>query len=390
MFDVMGDATAQVLTQAGVTAPLFLLVLLGYGLTRYGQWPTAAADALTRFVFAVAIPAYLFTLMSGFSKLPSVDARLLIAYFGGGLAVFVAARIFSSRAFRMDGAQQSVFGVGTIFSNSVLLGIPLAQATLGEEVLPAVSLVIVFNSFVLWTLVTVSVEWARNRDVSLGGFARTAREVVTNPVVAAILLGTVFGYTGLQMPVVVGRTLDLVSQAALPMSLIVLGMGLAEYGVREGWRISLTLTALKLAAMPIAVWADRRSACAAAHRNPCRGDAGGVAGRRQRLPDGSSVPCAGGAGGVEPRAFDRPRRADDAAGPHAGALRRRRDAAARAHNVRREAGTVVKHLHRVRNSRFSNTPNGTCLPSPASPMPSAIPPFTVAASLPPTTSSAAS
>ncbi len=250
----MTGTASQILTQAGITAPLFVLVLLGYVLTRFGQWPTAAADALTRFVFAVAIPAYLFTLMSGFSSMPRVDARLLIAYFGGALTVFVAARILSARVFGMDGAQQSVFGMGTIFSNSVLLGIPLAQATLGEEVLPAVSLVLVFNSFALWTLVTVSVEWARNRDVSFGGVARTAREVVTNPVVAGILLGTIFGYTGLPMPLVVGRTLELVSQAALPMSLIVLGMGLADYGVSDGWRISLSVTTLKLAAMPVAVW----------------------------------------------------------------------------------------------------------------------------------------
>ena len=48
----------------------------------------------------------------------------------------------------------------------------------------------VFNSLLLWTLVTVSVEWARNRDLSARGLGKTALEVVTNPVVAAILLGT--------------------------------------------------------------------------------------------------------------------------------------------------------------------------------------------------------
>ena len=37
----------------------------------------------------------------------------------------------------------SIFGVGTIFSNLVLLGIPLAKVTLGERSLPSVSLVVV-------------------------------------------------------------------------------------------------------------------------------------------------------------------------------------------------------------------------------------------------------
>jgi malonate transporter len=184
-----------------------------------------------------------------------VDWRLLIAYFGGCLLTYVLGRIIAARVFRMDGVAQSVFGMGGIFSNNVLLGIPLAKVTLGEASLPAVSLVLVFNSFLLWTLVTVSVEWARNRDLSVRGLGRTARDVVTNPVVAGILSGTAFGFTGLALPVIVDDTLSLMSQAAVPMSLIVLGMGLAEYGVREGWRPSLALSALKLAACPAAVLA---------------------------------------------------------------------------------------------------------------------------------------
>src|SRR6266481_3152643 len=43
-----------------LTAPLFILVLLGYGMTRWAGWPKPVSDALTRFVFAVGIPALLF------------------------------------------------------------------------------------------------------------------------------------------------------------------------------------------------------------------------------------------------------------------------------------------------------------------------------------------
>ena len=46
------------------------------------------------------------------------------------------------------------------------------------------SLVLVFNSLLLWILVTISIEWARTRHVSLAGFATTVKNVATNPVVA--------------------------------------------------------------------------------------------------------------------------------------------------------------------------------------------------------------
>ena len=242
---------------AGLTAPLFLLVLLGFALTRFG-WPRAAADALTRFVFSVAVPTLLFRLMSDFSRLPPVDARLLIAFFGGCLVVYAAGRLAGATLFRMDGVTQSVFAMGGIFSNNVLLGIPLAKVTLGDASLPAVSLVLVFNSFILWTLVTVSVEWARHRDFSLRGLAKTSKGVVTNPVVASILAGTAFGFLDVPLPTPIDRTLQLVSDAAVPLSLITLGMGLAEFGVLAGWRESAAIATLKLVAQPSAVYALAR------------------------------------------------------------------------------------------------------------------------------------
>jgi predicted permease len=48
------------------------------------------------------------------------------------------------------------------------------------------------------------------------GLAKTLLAVVRNPVVASILIGTAFGYTGIALPAFVDRTLDLVSQAAIP------------------------------------------------------------------------------------------------------------------------------------------------------------------------------
>jgi hypothetical protein len=241
-----------------LTAPLFLLVALGYALMRWADWPEAVSDALTRFVFAVAIPALLFRLMSDFSRLPPVDARLLIAYFGGSLLVFALGRAIASRVFGMDGVAQSVFAMGGIFSNNLLLGIPIAKVTLGDAALPVVSLVLVFNSLLLWTLVSVSVEWARTRHVSLKGFATTARNVATNPIVASIMLGTAWGWAGVPLPDVVDRTLDLIGQAAVPLSLVALGMGLAEYGIRDGLRESAAISAVKLVVQPLIVFAGAR------------------------------------------------------------------------------------------------------------------------------------
>jgi malonate transporter and related proteins len=237
-----------------LTAPLFILVLLGYAMTRWAGWPKPVSDALTRFVFAVGIPALLFRLMSDFSRLPPVDPRLLIAFFGGCFIVFALGRFIAFRVFRMDGVSQSVFALGGIFANNVMLGVPLAKVALGEASIPVVSLVLVFNALTLWTLVTISVEWARHRTMSWSGYLQAAKAVLTNPVVASILVGTGWGLAAIPLPAVVDGTLELIGQAAIPLSLIALGMGLAEYRISEGWRVSATICVLKLALQPAIVY----------------------------------------------------------------------------------------------------------------------------------------
>ncbi len=242
-----------------LSAPLFVLVLLGYLLAASGKWPKSVSDAMAKFVFAVAVPALLFRLMSDMSRLPPVDSRLLIAFFGGCLIVFVIGRVVAAWMFGLNGVQQSVFALGGIFANNVLLGVPLTKATLGEAAMPSVALILVFNSLILWTLVTVSVEWARHGELSVRGFGKTVRSVVTNPVVGSVLLGAAFGLTGMTLPAMIDAPLQLIAQSAVPLALIVLGMGLSEYGIRTGWREGLAITAIKLVVQPLVVWALARA-----------------------------------------------------------------------------------------------------------------------------------
>ena len=247
------------LRHLSLSAPLFILVLAGYATVRWAKWPSSVSDALSRFVFGLALPAMLFLMMSHFARLPAVDLRLLIAFFGACLIIFIIGRLVAWRLFGLDPIAQSVFALGGIFSNNVLLGIPLAKSLLGDAALPAVALVLVFNSLILWTLVTISVEWARHGSFSLRGFARTAWSVITNPLVAAILSGTAFGMLGMTLPALIDAPLAMVGQAATPMALIALGMSLAEYGVTDGWRQSLAICALKLAGQPLVAWALARA-----------------------------------------------------------------------------------------------------------------------------------
>ena len=250
---------ATVLHHITLSSALFLLVLLGYLLMKIGKWPQTVASTLSRFVFNVAVPALLFNTMCRFSSLPPVDVRLLFAFFGSCVVVFVIGRLVGWKLFRLDGVAQSVFALGGIYSNNVFLGIPLAKMTLGEEALPPVALVIAFNALLLWTLVSISTEWALHGSPSVKGFAKTAKNVLKNPIVTSILLGLLWDFIGIPLPDLLKTPLQMTAQAAAPMALIVLGMGLAEYGIREGWKESVAITSLKLIVQPLVVFVLARA-----------------------------------------------------------------------------------------------------------------------------------
>jgi malonate transporter and related proteins len=236
-----------------LSAPLFAVVAVGYLIGSWRHWQRTWTEWGSRIVFALIMPAMLFGLMSDLSALPPVDARLLIAFFGGCFLVFGVGRLVGAHAFAMDGVSQSVFALGGIFSNNLLLGLPIAKMTLGEVAVPSVALVLVFNSLTLWTLVSVSIEWARHGSFTPAGFGKTALSVLRNPIVASILVGTALGLSGLHLPAPVRVTLDHIGSLAAPAALLVLGMGLAEYEIRRGWRESAAICALKLLIQPMVV-----------------------------------------------------------------------------------------------------------------------------------------
>jgi malonate transporter len=244
----------MILHYALLSAPLFAMVLLGYLLACWSGWQPRWTAQLSKLVMSVILPGLLFHTMSDLRSLPPVNARLLVAFFGGCLVVFVFGRLIASRCFGLDGAAQSVFATGGIFSNNVLLGLPMAKAALGTQSVPAVALVVVFNALTLWTLVSVSIEWSRHGSFTPKGLAKTMLGVVTTPLVAAILTGVLFSFSGLTMPGPIEQVLEILSAIAGPSALLVLGMGLAHYSVRAAWRQSAAMTALKLVALPLVVW----------------------------------------------------------------------------------------------------------------------------------------
>ena len=241
-------------TQFLSTLPLFILILLGFLAVKLGRWQKTVTDSLTKFTFYIAFPIMLFQIMSHFSEQSEIDIKLLLVFFGGSFIVFAIGCLIASKIFKLNGSQSTLFAMGGIYTNTVFVGIPIIKMLLGDQAIPIVAIIVIFNALILWTLATVSIEFVQMGKLSGRSFIKALKNVSKNPLIIGIFTGIVVNYIRLPIPNFINQSTKMVSDMTAPLSLIVLGMGLAEYKIRDQLLITGSICLLKLAILPIVTY----------------------------------------------------------------------------------------------------------------------------------------
>jgi malonate transporter and related proteins len=127
-------------------------------------------------------------------------------------------------------------------------------------------MIISVNSLIMLTLCSFLLEIGSGGGgggrllAKLGG---AALMMMKYPVIPSIFAGLAWAeltalIPGLGMPVVIDKVLQALALAAPPCGLIMAGASLAHVGIKEHWQPSAVATAVKLAVMPLMVWAAGR------------------------------------------------------------------------------------------------------------------------------------
>jgi len=234
-----------------VVLPVFAIIALGYGAVRLRLFPVAGTGALVNFVNNFATPCLLFEgmLTSDFSSTfnPSIIAPFyvgaLTSLFGGS---FIARRFFSNR----PGEGVSA-GFAAMFTNTVLIGIPIMQRAYGPGALPTVFSIIAFHAPGLITLGMLVMELTRRDNAPLGKtLIVAATRIIQNPLLWGVVLGIAGNRLGLKLPEPVTAFVTMMSAAVLPTALFGLGGALNEYRLSESWLEAGVMSLFKLVIHP--------------------------------------------------------------------------------------------------------------------------------------------
>jgi len=155
-------------------------------------------------------------------------------------------------------ALPTVRTITSIFGNTAQVGIPVVTALYGPEGLGLYVTVMGLHGLTLLSTLTILVEMDLARSLvrdarapSIAAMALTTlRNTIVHPVVLPLIVGWTWNLSGLPIPRVVADVLELLSLGVVPVSLVVIGLSLAYYGLAPRLAPSLVFVATKLVIQP--------------------------------------------------------------------------------------------------------------------------------------------
>jgi predicted permease len=222
--------------------PIFLIAGIGYLLASRLQ---ANVKTLAHVVFYALAPCLAFRMLVT-SKMTGPEAgrmallAVLVMVVMGLLARLAAIPL------GLRGPELSAFLLVVMLSNGGNYGLPVVLFAFGDKALAHATVFFVTSSILTYTVgVSVAASGTRSLFRAITGIARI-------PVIYGMAAAVLFSISGIEIPLAVMRPVQLLSDAAIPIMILVLGMQLERATKPERVNVVAAAVGLSLLAAPIA------------------------------------------------------------------------------------------------------------------------------------------
>lgn len=242
-------------TLLDVTLPVFLVIGFGYAAVRLGLFSDAGTDGLMKFTQQFAIPCLLFRAISTLDLGQTFQWPLLLSFYAGASVGFLVGLLGARFVFGRPWPDSVAIGFCCLFSNSLLLGLPITERAYGAGALAPNYAIIALHSPFCYILGIAAMEIARHGGSGILSMTRNIFvSVFRNALVIGIALGFAANLGGFSTPDVAAQALDMMSKAALPAALFGLGGVLVRYRPEGDLLTVLFVCAVSLVLHPLVTW----------------------------------------------------------------------------------------------------------------------------------------
>lgn len=249
---VKGQYVTAVLSTTGT---IFFIIAIGYLAVDRKVLSRDGLQVLGKYVLNLALPALIFSAVSGQGFSEISNFAYLAGYLLASLGVLLLGYFLSRTLWKTNPLSSTFDATGMTCANSGFVGYPLLIMVLPSIAPTALALNMVVENLVVIPLVLILAE--RTSAPTLRGRSLVQfilRRISTNPIVLAMVAGIVVSVTQLPIPTFATNGIDLIAQSSAAVCLFVIGGTLVGISIRSvGTRI-LGVVAGKLIFLPLAVW----------------------------------------------------------------------------------------------------------------------------------------
>lgn len=240
----------------GVVMPVFLIVGSGYAAVRWFGFRDSGIDGLIAYTIRLAVPLLVFRAMVGLDLGRAFDLHLLGAFYLGAFVTYAGTIVLAMAVWRRPADEAIAIGFCALFSNTLLLGLPILERAYGDAVMPAAFSIIALHAPVMYLVGISCMELVRGAGSGLGATARrAARAMFSNALTIGIAAGIAVNLSGVALPEPVMAAVALIATSALPAALFGLGGALTRYRLRDDVGVGGMTALMATLLHPAIVWA---------------------------------------------------------------------------------------------------------------------------------------
>jgi predicted permease len=229
--------------------PIFVIILLGWSLRRLDFMKEGFLKPANRLVYYVAIPAMIFREIAE-AELVQHFSLVLVAATLAPLILVAVAGLVLVRGIKLPRHRVGSFLQCTFHGNLGYIGLAVAFYFLGDEGFTRASILAGFVMLLQNFLAVVALSrFNKEPDQEISTLS-LIRRVLLNPVIISAMAGMAFSLTALDLPVILDRSLRILSGMALPLALLVIGISISFAQMKEQLRLTALIGVLKLLLLP--------------------------------------------------------------------------------------------------------------------------------------------
>ena len=238
-----------------VIIPVFLIIGFGYCTVWARLFSIDTIDGLMKFSQNFAIPVLLFNAIAKVDLVNIFDFNLFFSFYIGATAGFLIGFLGSHYLFKRSLEDSVAIGFCCLFSNTVMLGLPITERAYGQDALQHNFAIVSIHAPFCYFLGITVMELIKSTEKSISKKSVIIfKAMFSNALVVGIVFGFLVYISGINLTKSIQASIDMITAVALPAALF--GMGGILYQYRpEGDIGPITMVCLvSLLVHPAIVW----------------------------------------------------------------------------------------------------------------------------------------